>query len=411
MSRISNILTSQNTYAVLIAALMIALPLSYGFSTGVLIALLAVSLASLRFHKFKFDKVFIVPMVLYVIMIASLLWTDDLKVSLRGLERQLALILIPVAFAAMPVLSEKTRNLILYWFSLGLSLLAIFFVLWATFTYKSGHTETFFYHGLVSPLGLNAIYVSVFVSLSVLFLLFKQKRNIWSLVALAILSIFLLLLVSKIIIVATAIIGFVGMTQNFKRTTILKLIPIILGGIALLVFTSNPIKDRFQREISVSNISEVMEAGQFNKTYDWTGTTIRLFQARIFSEMLEEDPIFWTGYGVNNSKKKIIEKQESYNLWQGYNTYNFHNQYIQAFAELGIFGLLCLFLLLGVILYRYLQTKDILLLFLFFIMLVVFITESYIWRQRGLYHFLVLFCLFFKMEKPLNTTTITTNET
>ena len=409
MSRISNILTSQNTYAVIITALLVVLPLAYGFSTGLLIALAAVSLVSLKYHRLQFDKALLIPMLFYVLMAVSLAWTSDMKNSLRGLERQLAMILIPLAFIAMPAVSIKTRNQILYWFSLSLAFLAIFLVIWAGVIYESGHSEVFFYHALVAPLDLNAIYVSVFVSLSILFLLFKQKRSMWSLLALAILSIFLLLLSSKIIIVATAILGFFGILSTFKRTTILKVIPVLLIGLGLLVFISNPIKSRFQREIAASNISEVLEANRFNKVYDWTGTTIRLFQARIFSEMLDEDPIFWTGYGINNSKEKIIEKQKHYNLWQGYYSYNFHNQYIQAFAELGIFGLLCLFLLLGIILKRYLDTKDNLFLFLFFIMLVVFITESYLWRQRGLYHFLVLFCLFFKAESPAKA--IPTNET
>jgi len=409
MSRISNFLTSQNTYAIVIAALLVVLPLAFGLSTGILIALVAIALASLKFHRIQFDKALFVPMVFYVLMAISLVWSSDTKNSLRGLERQLAMVLIPLAFMVMPALSVQTRDKILYWFSLSLAILAIFLVIWAGVIYESGHTEVFFYHALVAPLDLNAIYVSVFVSLSLLFLLFKQKRSIWSLIALGILSVFLLLLASKIIIVATAILGFFGIISTFKRTTILKLLPFLLIAFGLLIFTSNPVKSRFQREITASNISEVLEADQFNKVYDWTGTTIRLFQARIFSEMLDEDPIFWTGYGINNSKEKIIEKQKQYNLWQGYYTYNFHNQYIQAFAELGIFGLLCLFLLLGVILKRYLETKDILFLFLFFIMLVVFITESYLWRQRGLYHFLVLFCLFLKTETPAKA--IPTNET
>lgn len=409
MSRISNILTSQKTFAVIIAALLVVLPLAYGFSTGILIGLVAVSLTSLKFHRLHFDKALFIPVLFYVLMAVSLAWTSDLNSSLRGLERQLAMVLIPAAFIVMPALSVKTRDQILYWFSLSLAILAIFLLIWAGVIYESGHSEAFFYHALVAPLELNAIYVSVFVSLSILFLLFKQKRSVWSLIALGILSLFLFLLASKIIIVATVILGFFGIISTFKRSTILKLLPFLLLGLGVLIFTANPVKIRFQREFTASNITEVLEADRFNKVYDWTGTTVRLFQARIFSEMLEEDAIFWKGYGINNSKEKIIEKQKQYNLWQGYYTYNFHNQYIQAFAELGIFGLLCLFLVLGVILKRYLSTKDSLFLFLFFIMLVVFITESYLWRQRGLYHFLVLFCLLLKAETP--TKAIHTNET
>jgi len=402
MSKIDNILRSQNTYVVLIAGLLVMLPLLHGFSTGALIVLLAVSLVSVRYHKLEYRKEFFFPILFYLLMIASLFWSDNIKASSRGLERQLALVLIPLAFAFMPSITKKTRNIILYYFSLGMLVFALFFMGRAFVVYiTEQNQEVFFYHSLVAPLDLNAIYISVFVSLCILFLLFNQKKTLLSILAVGILSIFLLMLSSKIIIVATSILGVFGVIRTFKRATIFKLITVFIGVMMLLLFTSNPIKQRFEREVSASNVKEVLESEKFNKVYDWTGTTIRLFQARIFSEMLVEDGIFFTGYGISNSQDKIIKKQKEYNLWQGYYTYNFHNQYIQAFAELGIFGLLFLFLILGAILKQYMRDKDILFLSLFFIMFVVFITESYIWRQRGLYHFLILYCLYFKTI-PIN---------
>jgi len=407
MSKIDNILKSQNTYVVLIAGLLVMLPLQHGFSTGALIVLLAVSLASVRYHKVEYKREFFLPILFYLLMVASLLWSDNVKASSRGLERQLALLLIPLAFAFMPRITKKTRNIILYYFSLGMSAFALFFIGSALAVYITDRNQdVFFYHSLVTSLGLNAIYISVLVSLCILFLLFNQKRTLITIFVIVLLSIFLLLLSSKIIIVATSVLGIFGVIRTFKRATIFKLIAVFIGGMTLLLVTSNPIKQRFEREISVSNIKEVLESERFNKVYDWTGTTIRLFQARIFSEMLREDDIFLMGYGISNSEDKIIKKQKEYNLWQGYYTYNFHNQYIQAFAELGIFGLLFLFLMLGAILRQYVRDKDILFLSLFFIMFVVFTTETYIWRQRGLYHFLVLYCLFFK-SIPLNNKHIT----
>lgn len=402
MRKIDNILRSQNTYVVLIGGLLVMLPLLHGFSTGALIVLLAASLVSIRYHKVEFKREFLYPILLYLLMVTSLLWSDNVKASSRGLERQLALILIPLAFTFMPGITKKTRNIILYYFSLGMFLFAIFFMTTALAIFiTDSNPEVFFYHSLVAPLGLNAIYISVFVSLCILFLLFNHKRTLISIFVIGVLSLFLLMLSSKIIIVATSVLGVFGAIRTFKRATIFKLIAVFVGGTMLLLFTSNPIKQRFEREISVSNIKEVLEREQFNKVYDWTGTTIRLFQARIFSEMLTEDGIFLTGYGIGNSEDKIIEKQKEYNLWRGYYTYNFHNQYIQALAELGIFGLLFLFLMLGAILRQYTRDKDMLFLSLFFIMFVIFITESYIWRQRGLYHFLILYCLYFKTI-PIN---------
>lgn len=397
MQLLNKIVVSERTYVVLLAALLISLPLSYGFGTGILITLLATSLVSARFHKIHFKRGYLAPMLLYGLMIVSLFWTSSTHNSLRGLERQLAMIIIPMAFILMPEISMRSRNSILCAFSIGLSIFALFFFALAGVDYlEAGNVNRFFYHALVSPLELNAIYISVLVSLSGLFLLFVQRKTAIVICLLIVHAIFLVLLASKIIIVITALVAAIGIISRFRRSRIMILLPVLLLGLLLLMVTSNPVKERFEREVTASNIKEVLQCERFNKVYDWTGTTIRLFQARIFVEMFEEDKVYFTGYGINNSKDKIIEKQKHYNLWQGYYEYNFHNQYIQAFAELGVFGFVFLLLLLGVVLWYYLKTRDIMFLSLFLVMMVVFLTESYIWRQRGLYHFLVLFCLLIK---------------
>jgi O-antigen ligase len=397
MQRLNKIVNSQQTYVVLIAALLISIPLPYGFSTGILIALLAASLLSARLHKVTLRKVYFLPILFFLLMVLSLTWSGSIHNSLRGLERQLALVLIPLSFILMPEISTVSRNKIFHGFSVGLSVFALYFIGAACVNYFNGAgISRFFYHALVSPLGLNAIYLSVLVSLSGLFLLFVPRKSALTIILLAIHAVFLILLSSKIIIVITALIAAFGIVRTFRRSGKLILLPVLILGMILLMVTSNPLRERFEREVTVSDIKEVMERERFNKVYDWTGTTIRLFQARIFVEMMQEDDAFLSGYGINNSKDKIIEKQKHYNLWQGYYDYNFHNQYIQAFAELGIFGFIFLLILLGAVFREYLRTRDILLLSLFLVMLVVFLTETYIWRQRGLYHFLVLFCLLFK---------------
>ncbi len=359
-----------------------------------LIVLLAASLASVKFHKVSFPRSYYIPILFFALMAVSLLWTDNMDNSLRGLERQLALVLIPLAFGLMPEIDTRTRNRIFYAFAVALSILAIFLIgLAAIHFFQFRVFSRFFYHALVSPMDLNAIYVSVFVSFSGLFLLFTQRKSLFTIGLLIVHAVFLVLLSSKIVIVITALIALFGVIRSYNRKKRWILLSVLVAGIALLMTTSNPVRERFEREINVSNVKEVMECERFNKVYDWTGTTLRLFQARIFKEMMDEDGAYLSGYGINNSKAKIIEKQKHYNLWQGYYDYNFHNQYIQTFAELGVFGLLFVLALLGALLVKYFQTRDILVLSFFLLAIVIFITETYIWRQRGLYHFLILYCL------------------
>uniref|UniRef100_UPI004048EBC5 O-antigen ligase family protein n=1 Tax=Flavobacterium sp. TaxID=239 RepID=UPI004048EBC5 len=124
------------------------------------------------------------------------------------------------------------------------------------------------------------------------------------------------------------------------------------------------------------------------------GTSFRVYQFRMFTDFMEEEPIFWKGFGLNASLIKLLEKEKQYNLYPGYGSFNFHNQYVQNFAELGVVGfvLLILILLLNTkIAFNY---KDFLHIAFSILMISLFLTESFLWRQRGVIFFMAFYCLF-----------------
>ena len=220
-------------------------------------------------------------------------------------------------------------------------------------------------------------------------------------IVIVLIALFLIMLTSKNMITMTAIAGILGWGLTKKLNLKRWIIMIILGiGLATVLFYS-PLKNRWHQELG-SNINEVLTSESFDLHYPWTGTTLRVFQTRVCYELIDEQKAFLNGFGINASQKKIAEKQEQYQLYCGFNTYDFHNQYVQAFAELGIFGLLLLLLLLFVILKDYLKHKEIISFFFFIIMASIFITESYLWRQRGMIFFLVIYCLLIKIQPKIN---------
>ena len=81
--------------------------------------------------------------------------------------------------------------------------------------------------------------------------------------------------------------------------------------------------------------------------------------------MLQEDSIFWKGYGINASQDKIEAKHKEHDLYKGFYNYNFHNQYLQAFAEVGIISFVFTVLLLLVPFTGYIKTKELLFLAVF----------------------------------------------
>jgi hypothetical protein len=189
------------------------------------------------------------------------------------------------------------------------------------------------------------------------------------------------------------------------------------------------IKNRFEAEfqsntnksISHNVIDGVPEGVHYVSVYEaWNnetftpndyfpGTAFRVYQARLFLEFLSEESIFWKGFGLNASFKKLEEKGEKYNVYKGtgnddgYQNKNFHNQYIQNFAELGVFGLLILLIMLFVLIKKAFHNKDFINFTFSILMISVFLTESFMWRQRGVVFFVLFYCLFmqenYKKEK------------
>ncbi len=126
-----------------------------------------------------------------------------------------------------------------------------------------------------------------------------------------------------------------------------------------------------------------------------------MYQVRIFTEMLHEDPIFFTGYGLNASINKIDAKSMEHNIYRGedkrtggYNRFNFHNQYVEAFADLGVFGFLLIVAMVVVNLINGIRLKYFVHIAFAVLMISLFLTESFLWRQRGLVFFTLFYCLF-----------------
>ena len=375
----------------------------------------------------NFSRNLVWPIALFVLMLLSLIWTIDRERTLKALPKEVFLLIFPLFFVFIPKFSKIQLQKILKYYSYIFVLFSVFYLLRAIIRFIIlKNTAVFFYHEEENDLGLiskelNAIHFSVFTAMAYLYFLSKEAKSKIEIVVTSFLLFFLFLLSSKNIILIVILLTLIYIFYFSKSAHKMRLrnLIVFVGVVSSIAFFGK-IKHRFQEEFqdntakslshnvirispqNVHNIS-IYEAWNNEKFYPnayFPGTAFRVYQARLFLEFLNEEPIFWKGFGLNASYLKIEEKGKKYDVFlgdgkiEGYQNKNFHNQYLQNFAELGIFGLLLLLTMLFVLLKKAIRNKDFTHFAFSILMISVFLTESFLWRQRGVVFFTLFYCLF-----------------
>ena len=403
MKTIKKIINNENLFVYLLALILSTLFIGYAPSsigTGIFIFL---SLVYFIINKTKivFSKPLILLIVLYVFLALTYFWTIDIPLTKRGISRLITMALIPLAFHFIPLFKKNQALKVVKYFSISNVLYALFFLLYATYSFiLTKDKDVFFYHDLVKILDLNAIYASVFFSTSLMYFLFKKQKSIFDKFSILILSLSVILLSSKLIILIDTLFVLTVFMISKKNINIekSKLIIVSVIGIVILFFALSKLYERFETESKFTKIEEVLTKEKFNKVYMWTGTSFRLFQLRLLKEQIEEDNIFWKGFGLFASRVDLEKKHKSYNTYKGFYTYNYHNQYAQIMAESGIIGFLILIIFLFLNFKNAYLSLNYTFIYISFILIVTFFTESFLWVQRGLI-FTTIFTSLFNRTK------------
>lgn len=407
---------------------LVTIPLSYAINNIAMGLFLLTAIFTFRKTNFSGQIYLILPIALYLLMAVSYFWSIDPKSTLSALSKEIPLLIIPIGFLFTKDFSPAQKQKIIAYYSYAIVLLTLYFLARAVIRYwLLEDSRVFFYHGendndfgLVPKL-LNAIHVSVFVAVAFFYFFTKELKSKTDILFSVLLFGFVLLLSSKNIILVFILLVLLHVFFFSKSSHKLRLRNLIVFGLIVgLVFSFGRIKSRFQHEFQThsdkslsANVVEGVPDGvhyvslkeawtkeKFTPNDYFPGTAFRVYQFRIFTELINEDKVIFTGFGLNASYPKIEEKAQYYNLFlgaegiEGYQNKNFHNQYIQIFAEIGILGFILLLLMLIINVKIAYNSKDFIHFAFAILMISLFLTESFLWRQRGVVYFTMMYCLF-----------------
>ena len=412
--------TKKGDLFIFILLVLITIPFANILNSICIGLLFAITLVFFNKNNFNKNTSLLLPIVLCALMALSFFWSIDKSTYIKSLSKEISLLLIPLVFIFSKKIFKQEKDKIIKYFSYSIVVFSTYFIVRAFLNFIINDRNIFFGHELVTK-ELNAVHYSVFVSFSLFYFIKYEANTLKSIIIQLFLVSFLFLLQTKIIIITSAFLICLYFFFYSKSANKMRLRNIVMLGIVFFSFLFfNRIREKIEFEFQLNkdnnightvipkeivgdriiSMKEAWENDKFEQTDFFSGASFRVYQFRMFLEIMKEENVFFQGLGLNASYKKLEEKGLKYNVFQGnettegYQKKNFHNQYLQVFSELGFIGFFFLILILFANIKNALKNKDFIHITFAILMISLFLTESFLWRQRGVVFFTVFYCLF-----------------
>jgi O-antigen ligase len=344
-------------------------------------------------------------LVFYILHLISILYTEDLSAGWNDIRLKLTLLIFPFFFLTTTSISLKIRERLLALFVfLCLGMAGIDLMISTSEYLSTGDSSVFYYKNLVHLLKGKPHYSSWYY-LFAIFVAFYQatrshhKRYLW-LLASVFLVVNLILLSSRIHLLALVIVFIIALVKYLSKRQMtsrywlrITLVgSLFIGTLYLIPNTRSRIQD------------SVVELNKLLGAEDHRQTNPRVYIWKYAAEIIAEAPVM--GYGVGDAKHKLqlalLDCDAKF--WDGeknvplhHKSLNYHNQFMQSWAEIGLLG----FLLLAFIMILPFTEKGHHPLLLIFvgISLFGFLTESVFERQAGVVFFAFMYPFLYGLQQ------------
>lgn len=358
-----------------------------------------------KLQRFIKSPVAIAFVLLYLLHLLSIFYTENSSEGWNDLRLKISFLLLPFFMMTVQFIYNEQRIFILKFFAVLMMLMALTDLTHAFLEYLvSGNQETFYYihlpYLLASKVHYVAWYYSFAIFISIYHLISSQSNRAFWFLGLLILLFSLILLSSRAFILAFIVVFILTFLKWFKTAKVSRLMWTKILSIAALFMLSLV----FIPSINLRLNDTVVELQKMFGYDTPKQTNPRVFIWRHGADLISKNAIF--GFGVGDAKGELSVALESCDamFWNGERNvpiqkknYNFHNQFMQTWAEVGIFGFL---ILLFIMIHPFLL-KNSHPLFLIFIGLTFIgcLTESMFERQAGVVLFAFMYPLLSGLKK------------
>lgn len=373
---------------------------------------LAFSLLGLFFKanfKQKFDYRSMLLASSYFIIAISLLYTKEIGIGITSLEKRAVLVLFPIIFLLKKnSISSNIREL----FEKTFVLIVLLFLIYANiktfidikaaidkmveqWTWTQAFQDERFYYVyrtiFTKVSNIHPTYASIYALFSIGILVNNllsgnyEGKRVWKIVILftiVILFLFSLLLAAKGPLLAFFISILFVLFLRLKRTHfVLTTIGLVLIFI-ISTFTVPNLKNR---------VKEVIHP---NQTEGISSVSIRKIIHTCSWELIKENWVF--GYGVGDIDEALSTCYEKYDEEKfASRFFNTHNEYFNLFLSAGILGLLSIVITLLYPFIESIKLKDYNFLFFIVFIMICFLFENILSRQKGVLFFAFFYLLYF----------------
>lgn len=307
----------------------------------------------LIFSKKEFDissrktKLMLLFLSLYLIGIAGMIWTNNIKAGIATLETQSAIFFFPLVFGTTSVLSSSFLKKITTHFLIATSIASLAGLLFGSYNFlETGNIEQLTGVHLTPFHAMRPVNMGLFCLLAMI-MAFQQLesdpiRLKGLLYGCIVLMTLMILLLSIRLIIICWLLAMLYFFIRIVQKLMLRILLIVASALLLVVsaIAIPAVKKQWNEFFDQSSRSNIILDEDSSLAKSWGGKALRIAIWKCSADILKKHWLTGVGTGdVQDSLQQAYENRKFY-FASRYNKYNAHNEYLQMMLANGLPALL-----------------------------------------------------------------------